>query len=147
MKRKCILWLGCGLWTWRCKSRVGSCRSDSCSVTPSSTFYTADQTTRAKSYTMIVDALTYSSSPFLFMGMGPALIIFAGKNIVPERQRVYQVGFDYSLGSSPARHIYQSVECRTLTSPSTTALPARVFISVPTPFFFCSNGDVLTCVC
>ena len=63
---------------------------------------------------MIVDALTYSSSPLLFMGIGPALIIYAGKNIVPERQRVYQVGFDCSLGSFRARHIYRSVHCSEL---------------------------------
>jgi hypothetical protein len=85
------------------------------SVTPSSTFLHRRPDYSRKLDTMIVDALTYSSSPLLFMGIGQhSLIIYTGKNIVPERQRVYQVGFDYSLGSSPARHVYRSVHCSEL---------------------------------
>jgi hypothetical protein len=97
---ECILWHGCGLWTWRCKSHVGSCRSPplrrlQCQTAPP--LSTPQTRLRAKSYTMVVDALTNSSSPLLFMSIGQHSLFMQEKTLFPRDRGRTRFGFD-SLG-------------------------------------------------
>ena len=80
----------------------------------------------------MLDALVHSSSLLLTYGPSLELIDSAEQNLVPQRQREYQVCL--IRGVLPVLIFTGPLHCSTPISPFTTALPAHASISVSIGF-------------